>query len=220
MRDHTENARDIVRRLQRGEETRPLIVVVASLATGMLIGGLGVAAAWLFGVIARGTAIRDVLGLERSGVQDEDIGIGVIAAGVLWFAALVWIWRPVVRGRGELRGRAIRGRLARLVPATVGLAMLVSVAAWAIDTWQLLPGSDYVILGLCLLTGGVILLLWMPLIDACVFGALPVTQTQTNVVCPRCQYSMVGLRNAVCPECGQGYTLDELLGAQEVEEGG
>ncbi len=32
-----------------------------------------------------------------------------------------------------------------------------------------------------------------------------------NVNCPGCGYSMVGLHQSRCPECGNRYTLDELL---------
>ena len=32
--------------------------------------------------------------------------------------------------------------------------------------------------------------------------------------CPECGYSMNGLDNSACPECGRRYTLDELIGLQ------
>ncbi|MEM7807025.1 MAG: hypothetical protein AAF561_02825 [Planctomycetota bacterium] len=35
-----------------------------------------------------------------------------------------------------------------------------------------------------------------------------------SVTCPRCSYSMTGLRDARCPECGEQYTLDQLFVAQ------
>ena len=36
----------------------------------------------------------------------------------------------------------------------------------------------------------------------------------STVVCPACQYNLTGLREARCPECGAGYTLNELLAGQ------
>jgi hypothetical protein len=35
-----------------------------------------------------------------------------------------------------------------------------------------------------------------------------------QVRCVTCGYSMVGLREARCPECGRAYTLDELIAGQ------
>ena len=34
------------------------------------------------------------------------------------------------------------------------------------------------------------------------------------VLCPRCQYSMVGLESCQCPECGTAYTVDRLIKEQ------
>lgn len=36
----------------------------------------------------------------------------------------------------------------------------------------------------------------------------------STIVCPACQYNLTGLREARCPECGAGYTLNELLAGQ------
>jgi hypothetical protein len=35
-----------------------------------------------------------------------------------------------------------------------------------------------------------------------------------TVSCPVCGYSLAGLREARCPECGTHFTLDQLLAAQ------
>lgn len=34
---------------------------------------------------------------------------------------------------------------------------------------------------------------------------------QTNARCPRCGYALRGLAEDVCPECGVGFTLEELV---------
>ena len=41
---------------------------------------------------------------------------------------------------------------------------------------------------------------------------------RVNVHCTRCGYSMVGLRDATCPECGREYTIDELISEQGYAE--
>lgn len=38
--------------------------------------------------------------------------------------------------------------------------------------------------------------------------------TQEGPRCPACGYSLKGLHEAKCPECGSSYTLDELWKAQ------
>ena len=38
------------------------------------------------------------------------------------------------------------------------------------------------------------------------------------LVCPRCGYNLTGLRQATCPECGAGYTIDELAALQPQRE--
>ena len=40
------------------------------------------------------------------------------------------------------------------------------------------------------------------------------------VVCLKCRYNMSGLREARCPECGEQYTLNELVGATIVRMDG
>ena len=35
-----------------------------------------------------------------------------------------------------------------------------------------------------------------------------------TLVCPNCGYNMTGLSEARCPECGNRFTIDELLASQ------
>lgn len=37
------------------------------------------------------------------------------------------------------------------------------------------------------------------------------------ILCPKCGYNLMGLYEAVCPECGTRFTLDQLYGAQRIE---
>src|SRR5829696_3439901 len=39
-----------------------------------------------------------------------------------------------------------------------------------------------------------------------------------SIVCPKCGYSLTGLAEARCPECGSQYTLGELLASQPGRE--
>lgn len=37
------------------------------------------------------------------------------------------------------------------------------------------------------------------------------------IVCPKCGYNLMGLYEAMCPECGTRFTLDQLYGAQRAQ---
>jgi hypothetical protein len=82
-----------------------------------------------------------------------------------------------------------------------------------------LPGdSELVVMGLVLLAGAGILLIWVQAFRrrGPRWRALHNPQDGLpDVRCPSCGYRMVGLTESRCPECGTTYTLDELLARQE-----
>lgn len=199
--------------LARGRETRPLVVLLASLAGGLLLGGVAIAGVWTYGYLAEVTA-EEAARRRMGGIDDHDFGRASLVAAGLWLVVLAWIWRPVLRVRGDLGRRAALGRLKVLGPVTLAVAGAVAIGGVAIDQHQPVPATDYAIVALALLGGGVILLLWMPFVDGFVYGTVDPDAREAVVRCARCEHSMVGLREAVCPECGQSYTLDELLAAQ------
>ena len=210
--ERTETLPDLLRRLWRGEETRPLVCIMASIATGAFISGLAVAGGWAYGTISR-APLR--LPGSFGEVRDEEIGYAMIGAVIVWLAVLAWIWRPVLRLRGDLRGAGVRRDILKLVGMTVVIAGAVTWASIYMDTsWRRLERADIAITALCLLAGSVVILLWMPMFDRCVYGEVR-RQAAARVSCARCGYSMIGLRESLCPECGQQYTLDELYAAQE-----
>ena len=63
--------------------------------------------------------------------------------------------------------------------------------------------------------GGVALLIWLPAILRLLHGN-PVIGADKQVVvhCPSCGYSLIGLNELRCPECGETFTIDELIRAQ------
>ena len=38
------------------------------------------------------------------------------------------------------------------------------------------------------------------------------------IACPRCGYNMTGLQKSVCPECGTGFTLDQLYAGMRSDD--
>jgi hypothetical protein len=124
--------------------------------------------------------------------------IGLSAASIAWLLALRLIWGPI-RGRRQLV-RPIFSTLAICACATLlsGLAerdfvpiVLLLATAFTSHCWA----AAYV--------------RWAR--GSAVLGA----DSLVSVHCPQCRYSLVGLTDCRCPECGFAFTIDGLIAAQE-----
>ena len=140
----------------------------------------------------------------------EDAGNGgreylVMAGGVTWmFVAAYWfgLWHAGVQWTPK--------RIRETIVSAIGAVFV------AIVLGRLLYYSDR---DFGAFVGSVLApLLWLV---ATVFvwrdehTSLPVTAVNAaSVVCPACSYSMTGLTEARCPECGRRFTLDELYAGQ------
>jgi hypothetical protein len=138
------------------------------------------------------------------------------AVVLLWvvvytFVATYWIllWRSTVRWTpARVRNTALAGLAAVGVGTGFAIA-LVSVA----------PGIPHVIAAL--LGGGSVPIVWV-LATVLLWRETPAERlarmsnlvANPTVLCPICGYNLSGLREARCPECGGGFTLDELAATQ------
>jgi len=209
-----EALRSIWRKFRRGRDVSPLVCLAATVASGSILAGLGVAAGWVRGMLRSGpTALPGFAG----NVRNDDIVLGTIVAGVLWLPMLVWIWRPVVRLNRASLGAARRRAWVRPIAISVLIGGVVSVASYVVER-QRWDDTEYAVAGLTLVGCGVALLFWLPAVLALGRGR-PVAGRggRVDVRCPGCAYSMVGLREAACPECGRAGTIDELIAAQDYE---
>lgn len=127
------------------------------------------------------------------------------------FIALYWLrlWRGTVRWTPERRRR------------TAGIALLSVIAGILFG----LPGGIIIEDSFGLFFGGVTaILLWL-------VGTIFVWRETPNeraerlrgrgpetLVCPVCGYNMTGLREALCPECGASFQINELLASQPQRE--
>jgi hypothetical protein len=114
---------------------------------------------------------------------------------LLWGRSVTWSSRMIVRSL-----------------IVTGLSLLVGLAAGGLSalvdidiTFSLFVGTTAAIVA------------W--LVFACIIwgqagASAPACPNETLVICPRCGYALNGLREARCPECGEAYTLDELMRAQ------
>jgi DNA-directed RNA polymerase subunit RPC12/RpoP len=72
-----------------------------------------------------------------------------------------------------------------------------------------------------LVQGAAALLLWLPLQHRFECARLMQhSMISINIRCLRCGYAMSGLEHLRCPECGEEFTIDELLRGQPLVSGG
>jgi len=186
--------------------------VVVSLALGTLLGGIACLASyglaewvpawsWRYGGFVRPT--------------DELVGSMFALAGVGWILGLSWIW---TRRRNTLH------EFWKAAVLTVAVSVITVVLCLAVSGNRAWGGGEDILVGglVCVGTSAVILA-WVQA------GRRYVRTRQwshasddgrLDLRCPSCNYRMVGLHESRCPECGTGYTLDELLAHQSFMERG
>jgi hypothetical protein len=133
---------------------------------------------------------------------------------VMWmvvyaFVGIYWmlLWRGVVRWTRRRIGWTI---------AAAGLAAAAgcAFAVLCMSLNRLLPLQVITLAG-----GGLVPIVWV-LATVVIWRETKgerferLAKRGAAVSCPVCGYSMVGLREARCPECGAGFTLEQLLAAQ------
>lgn len=142
---------------------------------------------------------------NRGYVRDEHIAIALGVAALLWFAQLVIIWRPMRWGR--------RFVLPSIVTVAIGVAVLI----WSFIVTEVIRIRDeeMLVAGGVLLGFAGVLLTWLSSIRRAMRGRPVIGPDQlVRVNCPKCGYSLIGLHELRCPECGERFTIDELIRAQ------
>lgn len=129
-------------------------------------------------------------------------------AAVYAFIAVYWVmlWRSMIRWTRERKvNTALSGLAAGAMGAIVGLL------------FRQLGGIP--VFAACLVGGGVAPIVWV-LSTVLIWRETPAERMDRlsaagtdAVTCPICGYNLTGLREALCPECGSRFTLDQLLTA-------
>jgi len=141
----------------------------------------------------------------RPAINEEHIALGVALAAAAWCFLLTRIWATYRRFR----------LLLRAVFGVVGIWGVAVPLCVALDTWS--RPSEELWIAMTILAACAATFLWVTHAGhkAAAARKLRRPDSAINVACPRCGYSMVGLHEARCPECGERFTLDDLIRRQD-----
>lgn len=130
------------------------------------------------------------------------------------FIAAYWLllWRGVVSWTPWRIRWTLLGSLASLLCGLgVGLASLAITGGQMPPPFAILIGGGVVPIVWVLMT----VLTWRETAEERARRLW--TDAAAPIACPLCGYSLAGLREARCPECGSQFTLDQLLASQRAE---
>lgn len=164
-----------------------IIRSIISLAAACFLAAAGLFATMLLTVVVNGWWWRHNWAL-----------IGLSAASLAWLVALRLIWRPV-RGRRQL---------VRPIFSTVAIVACCALLGALLDHEPLIAVIVLLAISLTLYTWVSAYIRWSR--GRSVFGP----DSVVDVHCPQCRYSLVGLTECRCPECGLAFTIDGLIAAQ------
>ncbi len=197
--------RSAISQVRRARAPRPMLSALLTLGSALLaIGGGFGAAALLENFITPHTG-------RFFGLRDEEAILCVTVAALAWVVFLIWLLTPMAasavrKGIGWSFVLRIGGML--LIGAIAALSVLV------ID-WLPVRGDEFAATAVILLAAGAALLIWLPAAWQFDKRFLAISAAgKVDVRCPNCDYSLQGLRETRCPECGSSYTIDELVERQ------
>lgn len=204
MPDEHHRLTGVLRRIHR-REPGVVVRIFVTVISAALLAAAAFVGAWLYAVYLRygnGTSGRSYVW-----VRDEYLAVSFSLAGLIWSAFLYWTWRYF-------------SNKASFVPTAVG-SIVIGIGAILVTVLidRFVRGEEeYLIAALWLVAGAAVVWLWMGYVERWRAGRPVVTDEGTvNVVCPDCGYSMVGLRELRCPECGAAFSLDEIIRLQNYD---
>ncbi len=141
----------------------------------------------------------------RPRIDDEHVALGVALAAAAWCFVLTKVWATYRRFRLLMRG----------VFGVIGIWAVAIPLSVALDSWA--RPSEELWIAMTILLAAAATFLWITHVGHKAAAGRRLRQRDgiINVICPACGYSLIGLREARCPECGEQFTLDELIRRQE-----
>jgi hypothetical protein len=169
---------------------------------------IGVSLALAAGLVGIAVGFLGIVEMQGSAFSDGGVAFVIGLAGAAWCAGLVATWFTYRKFR----------RLLRTAFAVIALWM-VAIPTGIYTEQHFRRGEEFMIGAIILLAiSGTFILITT--INYRRVGQTLVDRTgAVNVKCAECGYSMVGLEECKCPECGRVYTVDELISLQDYVDG-
>lgn len=136
-------------------------------------------------------------------IRDRYITIAIGVGGAVWCVTLMFIWATFHR----------RWKVLKTIFSIMGIWSIAIPATVFID--EVMGSADFYISSiLALATGATVFVLFTLGYRRGGGKALALRDGVIDVHCPVCEYSLVGLSQCVCPECGSEFTIDEIIRKQ------
>lgn len=152
-----------------------------------------------------------VIFVDETNIMDDDRAVVVAATAGPWALAGAWlvVWLRVIRWTPKRRVRTLQV-LGFTVGAAGAVALLARAAFSRQRDWEGWTALGNLLVGL----GGLMACLWV-WTETARERIERIRESraggQAGRLCPACGYDMGGLTNLVCPECGTGFTLSDLM---------
>ncbi len=135
-------------------------------------------------------------------VHDEHVAIAMAGAGAVWCGILVVLWSTYRRWR----------RLMQTIFIVLGIWFVtIPMCVLIAETIR----ASFLVAGVIFMSiSATIVVIAANAYYATTGRAMEDREGRIVVECPNCRYSMVGLEGSTCPECGESYTIDQLIREQ------
>jgi hypothetical protein len=182
--------------------------LMASLSVGLLLTAAACVSSYILGFLVPGPYRSPSTGSRTTVYVDDDVAIVTfLIFAIAYLGALFWIWSRHRRKRAIWLGGVI----------TVGIALIALLLCVLIDS-AFSGDEEYLISGVLVGGAGLTIAVWTRLYHRHARGRSLYDENGVLALrCPSCEYSMVGLKEARCPECGQEFTLNELFSRQDFD---
>ncbi|MEX2219111.1 MAG: hypothetical protein WD749_10170 [Phycisphaerales bacterium] len=139
-------------------------------------------------------------------IMDWHIAMGVLAVVVAWLGLLYVLWSSYSRWRHTVRAGFI---CLGIIAVSVCIAFVFGAGMRNPEFFI----AATLFFGAAGVGGVITAAVYRGMRGRAILGP----EGHVDVKCPRCGYSMSGLGDCSCPECGGKWTLDELIRAQNYE---
>lgn len=125
-------------------------------------------------------------------------------------------WSRFLRAHGGRTSRLARAGKYRAMMHSTATVVVAIGACFAAEEFGR-RDSELLVAGIIFLGAAALLVIWAPAMARAYRKPLLDEEAEINIHCPSCGYSLIGMRELRCPECGTAFRLDELIRAQDYD---